>query len=103
MDNLAVEDTGTTGHYLNLDSPCDNKQQAVHPLPIQMQNREIITSTHTVLLYHKDLPIQARKAHIFPGINKALLSIGKLCNHGCEATFNENSVRILKNGVERPS
>ena len=61
MDNLAVADTGTTGNCLTLDSPCDNKQQAVHPLPIQMPNGEIITSMHTELLYHWDLPIQARK------------------------------------------
>ena len=38
MDNLEVVDTGTRGHYLTLDSPCDNKQQAVHPLLIQMPN-----------------------------------------------------------------
>ena len=59
MDNLAVADTGTKGHYLTLDSPCDNKQQAFHPLPIQIPNGEIITSTHTALLYHQDLPLQA--------------------------------------------
>ena len=38
VDNLEVADTGTTGHYLTLDSPCDNKQQAVHLLPIKMPN-----------------------------------------------------------------
>ena len=38
MDNLEVADMGTTGHYLIIDSPYDNKQQAVHPLPIQMPN-----------------------------------------------------------------
>ena len=26
VDNLAVTDTGTTGNYLTLDLPCDNKQ-----------------------------------------------------------------------------
>ena len=36
VDDLSVADTGTTGHYLTLDSLCDNKQQAVHPLPIHM-------------------------------------------------------------------
>ena len=36
VDKLAVADMGTTGHYFTLDLPCDNKQQAVHPLPIQM-------------------------------------------------------------------
>ena len=81
MDNLAVADTRTTGRYLTLDSPCDNKQQAVHQLPIQMPNGEIITSTHTALLYRKDLPIQSRKAHIFPGLNKALISIGTFFYH----------------------
>ena len=88
MDDLEVADTGTTGHYLTVESPCKNKQQAVHPLPIQIPNGEIITSTHTALLSHPDLPLQARKAHLFPGLNKALLSIGTLCYHGCEATFN---------------
>ena len=34
MDVLAEADTGTTGHYLTLDSPCSNIQQDVHPLPI---------------------------------------------------------------------
>ena len=38
MDDLTVADMGTTGHYLTLDSPCSNKQKAVHPLPIHMQN-----------------------------------------------------------------
>ena len=38
MDDLAAVDTGMTGHYLTLDLQCNNKQQAVHPLPIQMPN-----------------------------------------------------------------
>ena len=94
MDDISVADTGTTGHYLTLDLPCNNKQQAVLPFPIQMPNGRIIASTHTALLSHPDLPIQARKSHLFPGLNKALLSIGTFCNHGCEAYFNDKSVRI---------
>ena len=43
--------------------------------------------------------IQAQKAHIFPGLNKALLYIVKLCDYGCEVTFNENSVRILNKWI----
>ena len=81
--SLEVAATGTTGNYMTLDSPWDNKQQAVQPLPIQMPNGEIITSTHISLLSHQDLPIQARKAHLFPGLNKALMSIGTVWDHGC--------------------
>ena len=50
--------------------------------------------THRELVDHPDLLIQSRQAHLFPGLKKALLSIGKLCEHGCEATFNNKSVHI---------
>ena len=32
VDDLAVANTGTTGKYLTLESPCDNKQQVVNAL-----------------------------------------------------------------------
>ena len=94
VDDLAVEDTGTTGHYLTLDSPCD-KKKAVNLLLIQIPNGEIISSTHTSLLSQQDLLIQACTSHIFPGINKAFLSTGILCDHGCQVTFDVKSVLIL--------
>ena len=79
MDDLTVADMGTTGHYLTLDSPCSNNKKAVYPLPIQILNGEVIKYTHTALLAHPYLPLQARQAHIFPGLTKTLLSIGTLC------------------------
>ena len=91
-----VADTGTTGHYLNLYSPCENKKIAVIPLPILMPNGKIITSTHTALLSKPDLPIEVQKAHIFTGLNKALLSIGNFCNHGYQAVFDDKEVLILR-------
>ena len=94
MYDIELADTGRTGNYLTLDSPCINKQKAVHSIPFQMPNGKVIKSTHTELLDHPDLPLQARQAHLSPGLTKALLSIGKLCNHGCEATFIDNPVRI---------
>ena len=97
VEDLAVAETGTTGHYLTLNSPCCNKRITIHPLPIQMQNGEIITSSHTALLNHQDLPFQARQEHIFPGPRKALLSIWTFCEHGCEATFTNKSVHIKNN------
>ena len=39
VDELEVENTGTTGHYLTLDSWCDNKKIAVIPIPIRMLDR----------------------------------------------------------------
>ena len=97
MDDLAVADMGTTGHYLNLDLPWSNKQKSVHPLPIQMPNGEVIKSTHTSLLSNPDLTLKVRQAHLFPGLTKALLSIGTFCEHGCESTFNDKSIHIKNN------
>ena len=76
MDELAVADTGMTGHYPTLDSLCDNNQIAVITFPICTPTWEIIPSTHTAILSKTYLPIESRKAHLFPGLNKALLSIG---------------------------
>ena len=85
-----MAEMGIPVHYMTLDLPCNNKQHAVHPLPIQIPNREIITSNHTALLSPQDLPIQARKPHLFLGLNKDLPSMGKLCDNGCEENFNDD-------------
>ena len=61
-----------------------------------MPNGAIIHSSHTALLQNKDLPLKAREAHIFPGLeNRALLSIGTFCDNGCIAQFDENKVIII--------
>ena len=39
--------------------------------------------------------IAAWKAHLFPGIKKALLYIGRFSYHGCQATFDDKTVLIL--------
>ena len=98
VDELAVADTGITGNYMTLDAPCDNNKISVSPLPIRMPNREIITSTHTVLISKTNLPIEAWNVHIFPGLNKALLSIVTFCNHGCQAVSIDKKLLILNKG-----
>ena len=98
MDELAVADTRTTGNYLTLYSPCDNKQLTIIPLPICMTNGEIIKSTHTTLLSKKCLTIEAWRAHIFSGLNKALLTIGTFFYHGCQSLFDDNTVLIVNKG-----
>ena len=92
VEDLAVADTGTTGHYPTLNLPLSKKIKAIHPLPIHMTNGEIIESTHTKLLNHQDLPFKSRQAHLFSELRKSLLSIGTFCEHGCEATLTNKSV-----------
>ena len=47
------------------------------------------------LLSKPDLPIEARITHIFAGINKALLSIGNVFDHGLQSVFDDKKVLIL--------
>ena len=98
VDELAVAYTGTSGHYLTLDYPCDNKKISVIPIPIRMPNREILTSIHTALLSKTYLTIEARKSHIFTGLSKALLSIGNFFDHRCQAVFDDKKLLILNKG-----
>ena len=86
--------SGTTGHYITPTTPCPNKQTATQPIPIKMLNGDIIILSHIALLPQHNLPDKARKAHIFPGLQKPLTSIGTLCDNNCIAIFDEKRVTI---------
>ena len=75
-------------------TPCTNKQIATQPIPIKMPNGEILTSSHILLLPQHNLPDKARQSHIFPGLQKPLISIGTLCDNNCIAVFDEKRVTI---------
>ena len=92
----AVSDSGTTGHYITPTTPCTKKQTATQMIPIKMSNGEIITSSHIALLPQHNLPDKVRKAHIFPGLQKTLISIGTLCDNNCIAFFDEKRVTIYE-------
>ena len=59
-----------------------------------MPNGDIITSTHIALLPQYNLPDNARKAHIFTGLQKPLISIGTLCDNNYIAVFDAERVTI---------
>ena len=57
-----------------------------------------MTSTHVAELHLPLLPKQARQVHLFPALHKtSLLSIGKLCDAGCTATFTADHLHISYN------
>ena len=94
INNSAIADTGTTGNYLPINAPCIDKRVTNNPISICMPNGQLLQSTHTALL-NNQLPVEAREAHLFPGLSKALISIGLLCDNGCIATFDEDKVTII--------
>ena len=50
MDDLAVADTGNTGHYLTLDLPCNNKQQAFHRMNVTSVTMEVVLIRFSLIL-----------------------------------------------------
>jgi hypothetical protein len=55
---------------------------------VHLPNGAIISSTHTATLNMTSLPHSARQAHIITGLaQKALLSVGQMCDSGCAVTF----------------
>ena len=90
----AVADSGTTRQYITTTPPFVYKRIAKNPITIKMPNGEIITSTHISLLQQHNLPYKARKAHIFPGLQEPLISIGTLCDNDCIAVFDAKRVTI---------
>ena len=52
-------------------------------------------STHTALLPFPQLPLAARRAHVFPEFqNKALLSIGQFCDSNFTAILHDGQVKL---------
>ena len=96
-----VADSGTTGHYINPTSPCTDKHTKNDLIPINIPNGEIITSAHIALLPHHNLPDKSRKAYIFPGLQKPLISIGTLCDNNCIAVFDAKRVTIYDQNTRK--
>ena len=64
-----------------------------------MPDKNLIKSTHTGDLPLPMLPKKARKADIFPALHDtSLVSIGQLCDAGCEARFIRDQAIITKDG-----
>jgi hypothetical protein len=98
-NDTAILDSGCTSNLLSATAPCTSKQAAHIPLSVNMHTGTSIQSPHTCDLLLTDLPPQARKTHVFPGlVHNSLLSVGKLCDNGFGITFNKDIVSAMNNG-----
>ena len=66
------------------------------PITVSLPNGDCLRSTTDACsLALPQLPAEARDAHILPGLtHSSLVSIGKLCDAGCTATFDANQVVV---------
>jgi hypothetical protein len=95
-------DTGSTGHYFPDDiiavssrAILDIKPSLELPIQVSLPDESIIRLTHTCRINIPALPPDATTGHLFPNMGPvALLSIGKLCDAGCEAHFQASECQI---------
>ena len=81
-------DSGTTNHFLALESVCTNKHKTTKAINITIPNGSQISSTHECKINWPNITCSSRNAHIVPALHdKDLISVVKLCNHGCNIVF----------------
>jgi hypothetical protein len=81
-----------------MTSSCSNATPTKNGVSVLLPDGGTMRATHTAELPIPALPYAARQAHLFPALSSgALLSIGQLCDHGCQAVFNASTVNIIKN------
>jgi hypothetical protein len=98
-DDTAILDSGCTSMCLSATAPCTSKQAAHIPLNVNMPTDMLIQLSHTCDLLLTNLPSQARKAHILPGlVHNSLISVGQQRDSGCDIMFNKEQVTVLKDG-----
>ena len=91
----AILDTGSTGHYFAVEAPLLHKQPTKSPIDVHLPDHTTMSSTMTALLPIPQLPLPAREVHIFPALgNTSLMSIGQLCDAGCQANFNATTAEV---------
>jgi hypothetical protein len=99
MNGIAILDSGCTSTFLSATAPCMNKRAAHLPLHVNMPHDTSIQSSHTSELLLSALPPQERRAHILPGlVHNSLISVGQLCDSGCNIIFTKDNVEVKKDG-----
>ena len=94
----AIADSGCTAHFFSPTTPVCNKRQTNTPLTIHTPSGAIIHSTHEAELDCPSLPPAARHGHVVPQLaTQPLLSIGQLCDAGCNVAFTATTVTICHN------
>jgi hypothetical protein len=93
-----IADTSATSHFCTTEFPVINSIPATKPVNILTPNGAIITSTHVAELNLPSLPPSARTVHVVPELSgTSLLSVGQLCDAGCDVKFSQTGATITHN------
>ena len=96
----SIADSGCTSHFIGANTPCTKKIAIANGILVGLPNGANMQATHTALLLFPQLSLAARHASISPALhNRALISIGKICENGFAATFSKDDLTLVKQNV----
>jgi hypothetical protein len=90
----AILNSGTTGHYLMINSPVDKLTPTPNGVPAKITGGTILQASHRCELCLLQLPAQARIGNIFTEFKNPLLSVALLCDSNCEVNFTKQNVTV---------
>lgn len=98
LPNTAFIDTAATDHYAQVKAPLEQIKQFPNSDPIFLTDGSTMKSTHTGILPNlPNITQSCKTAQICPSNNNiSLISLGKLCDDGCEAKINKNVCKVYK-------
>ena len=110
---IGIGDSGTTGSYACLNAKVvDVKPAGNLSVKVSLANGTHVHSTHIGYLPQQHLPLQARLVHLFPNLNKVLLSLGQFCDAGMKiiltkkkllAVMDDESNDVMLEGTRKMS
>jgi hypothetical protein len=98
LEHKTILDTGSSGNYFAVHANLSNIKPNPQPIQVRLPDHNHMYSTHTGELPIPALPSAAQMCHLFPALgNISLVSIGQLCDAGCNATFTSTEATISYN------
>jgi hypothetical protein len=99
-----VLDSGCTSNLATSSTKCIDKQPTENGLRVGIPNGEVMTATHNAELDLRHLPIhlnsRARATSVLPDLQKSLISLGQLCDNGCDyVLLDRKYASVIKDGV----
>ena len=93
--DMAIAYAGATGDFLQPGPTAINIQPTDNLISIIIPDGKRITSTHECEIDLPELPSEANKTHIVPGLaHTSLISIKMLRDAGCKVTYDEDAVKV---------
>jgi hypothetical protein len=99
-----ILDSGCTSHLVKSSTKCIKKAPTTNGVRVGIANGQIMTATHNATLHLPHLPVQltsrACEASVHPDLHKSLISLGQLCDHGCDyVLLDKQHASIIKDRV----